>query len=99
MTELEKEQALEIRALQHKIKVRESYFNNECAKYESEIKNLKKLIKIYKESDDNYYLIDKDNFNEFEDYYSVLSYIDFMKLKDYKLIKGVIIDDGEEEKD
>ena len=93
MTELEKEQALEIRALQHKIKVRESYFNNECVKYESEIKDLKKLINIYKKSGDNYYLIDKDGFNEFDDYCSVLSYIGFMESEDYTLIKGVIIDE------
>ena len=82
--------------LKNELKIKESYFHNECAKYEALIKDLKKLINIYKKSGNNYYLIDKDDFNEFDDYYSVLSYIDFMELKDYKLIKGVIIDEQKE---
>lgn len=89
----------EIERLQHEMKIKESYFHNMCASYEADIKGLKKLINIYKKSGDNYYLIDKDDFNEFDDFYSVLSYIDFMDLKDYKLIKGVIIDERKEEKD
>ena len=89
----------ELEELKHELKIKESYFHNECAKYEAEIKDLKKLINIYKKSGNNYYLIDKDDFNEFDDYYSVLSYIDFMELDDYKLIKGVIIDERKEEKD
>lgn len=83
----------ELEELKHEMQIKESYFHNECAKYEALIKDLKKLINIYKKSGNNYYLIDKDDFNEFDDYYSVLSYIDFMELKDYKLIKGVIIDE------
>ena len=86
----------ELEELKHELKIKESYFHNECAKYEADIKALKKLINIYKKSGNNYYLIDKDDFNEFDDYYSVLSYIDFMELKDYKLIKGVIIDEQKE---
>ena len=89
----------EIEELKHEIKIKESYFHNECAKYETDIKALKKLINIYKKSGNNYYLIDKDDFNEFNDFYSVLSYIDFMELDEYKLIKGVIIDERKEEKD
>lgn len=89
----------EIESLQHELKIKESYFHNMCASYEADIKGLKKLINIYKKSGNKYYLIDKDDFNEFDDLYSVLSYIDFMELKDYKLIKGVIIDERKEEKD
>lgn len=84
----------EIEKLQHEMKIKESYFHNMCASYEADIKGLKKLINIYKKSGNNYYLIDKDDFNEFDDFYSVLSYIDFMELDDYKLIKGVIIDEN-----
>lgn len=89
----------EIERLQHELKIKESYFHNECAKYETDIKVLKELIKMYKKSGNNFYLIDKDDINEFDDLYSVLSYIDFMELDDYKLIKGVIIDERKEEKD
>lgn len=87
----------ELEELKHEMKIKESYFHNECAKYEYEIKVLKELIKMYKKSDNKFYLIDKDDFNEFDDLYSVLSYIDFMELADYKLIKGVIIDEQKEE--
>lgn len=87
----------EIEKLQHELKIKESYFHNMCAAYEGDIKDLKKLINIYKKSGNNYYLIDKDDFNEFNDFYSLLKYIDFMKIEDYKIIKGVMIDDGEKE--
>lgn len=87
----------EIEKLQHELKIKESYFHNMCAAYEADIKDLKKLINIYKKSGNNYYLIDKDDFNEFNDFYSLLNYIDFMKIEDYKIIKGVMIDDGEKE--
>lgn len=87
----------ELEELKHELKIKESYFHNECAKYEADIKVLKELIKMYKKSGNKFYLIDKDDINEFDDLYSVLSYIDFMELKDYKLIKGVMIDDGEKE--
>lgn len=89
----------ELEELKNELKIKESYFHNECAKYEALIKDLKKLINMYKKSDNKFYLIDKDDFNEFDDYYSVLSYIDFMELADYKLIKGMIIDERKEEKD
>ena len=87
----------EIEKLQHELKIKESYFHNMCSAYEADIKDLKKLINIHKKSGNNYYLIDKDDFNEFNDFYSLLKYIDFMKLEDYKIIKGVMIDDGEKE--
>lgn len=87
----------EIEKLQHEMKIKESYFHNECAKYEADIKVLKELIRMYKKSGNKFYLIDKDDINEFDDLYSVLSYIDFMELDNYKLIKGVIIDEQKEE--
>ena len=86
----------ELEELKHEMQIKESYFHKECAKYETDIKVLKELIRMYKKSGNKFYLIDKDDINEFDDLYSVLSYIDFMELDDYKLIKGVIIDEQKE---
>lgn len=73
MTELEKEQALEIRRLQAKL-------NNK---------------------DENYYLIyeyeEKVEVQEFDDILSLESYINFMQLEHYNIIKGVMIHEGSKE--
>lgn len=73
MTELEKEQALEIRRLQAKL-------NNK---------------------DENYYLIyeyvGKVEVQEFDDILSLESYINFMQLENYNIIKGVMIHEGSKE--
>ena len=73
MTELEKEQALEIRRLQAKL-------NNK---------------------DENYYLIyeyvGKVEVQEFDDILSLESYINFMQIENYNIIKGVMIHEGSKE--
>ena len=73
MTELEREQALEIRRLQAKL-------NNK---------------------DENYYLIyeyvGKVEVQEFDDILSLESYINFMQIENYNIIKGVMIHEGSKE--
>lgn len=73
MTDLEKEQALEIRKLQAKLN----------------------------RDDDNYYLIyeyeERVEVQEFDDILRLESYISFMQLTNYRIIKGVMIYEGQKE--
>lgn len=73
MTDLEKEQALEIRKLQAKLN----------------------------RDDDNYYLIyeyeERVEVQEFDDILSLESYVNFMQIENYRIIKGMMIYEGQKE--